>query len=464
MAQQNVPINAPLVLQGASQDDALQVQESGDAFPRVKITAAGKVLTGSGAAPPSTDITNGGFQNPMSTQGDLIQGGAIPAGTPTRLGIGSSTQLLGAGAIGPSLAWRNLNTQDIVNALGGLSPASYSKGTTGQSIPASADTAITYDTNVSNPLGAWSGTHTTRFTAPATGTYRILANTILNVTPARSLPTFVSVADSAGLATNSKSVSIPTGTQAGDVLVFFVQGNGSGAPTAPGGLTLQISNNGGSAASVWTYTYTCTGSDPGSFNFTFTTAVQSCLKCIAYRGVTAVDRVGSAIASAASIAPPSVTTLFPNELCVVGYAFNGGASTDTLPGGITRRGANNNSSNATQDGGDFTQTTAGATSSGLTATCSGATSAQAQVITLVGATSGSSSFTYLLEYRVNGTGAWTTIGQQVVASNVTSVQIDGEAAISLNSGDYIEYGINQNTGSASTLSTTLNQGSLWRLT
>lgn len=83
--------------------------------------ASGDVTTALGFTP---------FQNPMTANGDMIQGGAIPAGTPTRLTIGTPGQFLVVGGLGNFL-WHTLALSDITTALG-FTPANAALASTQQ--------------------------------------------------------------------------------------------------------------------------------------------------------------------------------------------------------------------------------------------------------------------------------------------------------------------------------------------
>lgn len=80
-------------------------------FQRVPIGANGQVLTTDGASV-SWQNASSGFANPMTSAGDLIEGGS--GGTPTRLALGASGQVLSV--VSGSIAWAN-NTSGFANPM-----------------------------------------------------------------------------------------------------------------------------------------------------------------------------------------------------------------------------------------------------------------------------------------------------------------------------------------------------------
>lgn len=96
----------------AGTTNIFQLNSNGSISVNGSVGTSGQVLTsgGSGASASWTTVSGSGMTNPMTTAGDIIYGGT--SGTPTRLGIGSASQVLTVIAGNPSWSY-------AVNAVSG---------------------------------------------------------------------------------------------------------------------------------------------------------------------------------------------------------------------------------------------------------------------------------------------------------------------------------------------------------
>lgn len=118
------------------------------------IDQAGKVWVCTGAGSPGTWAqSGGGMSNPMTSNQDVIVGGASPAGTPTRVGVGANGQVLTvtAGVVG----WANsasgfsnpmTSIGDVIKGSTAGSPARVPIGANGQIL-----TVVGGDVSWANP-------------------------------------------------------------------------------------------------------------------------------------------------------------------------------------------------------------------------------------------------------------------------------------------------------------------------
>lgn len=152
-------------------------------------------------------------------------------------------------------------------------------------------------------------------------------------------PTFIN----SSIATNSTgstlSISIPTNTQSGDLLITLgIQGNATGTWSALTGWTEQLDTSGRLISSrIWdgvssSYTYTASSSIAK-------TLVMLCFRNASF-GVTST--VSSAVTDPVA---PSITTTVNNSLIIASATLAASGNTYTVPSGFTsiRSSATNNS-------------------------------------------------------------------------------------------------------------------------
>jgi len=154
--------------------------------------------------------------------------------------------------------------------------------------------------------------------------------------------------------TTQLAVAVPSGAQAGDVLIAalgFGRSNATSQPalSAPPGWTLASRTNQGnlSALAVFSHVF---ASGETAYTWTTTVAVGGTVLVAAYAGVDATNPVDVSKGQAATkktsaVTAPSVTTTGPNDMLVaayVGYKGSGGATTWSPPTGMTEVGDVNN--------------------------------------------------------------------------------------------------------------------------
>lgn len=146
-----------------------------------------------------------------------------------------------------------------------------------------------------------------------------------------------------GTAATTYTMTMPTAS-AGDILIaiFSVRGGSNTTVTAPGGWTLiTVVHTGAGTAEISTYAYwhEHSGSEPASYDWTFSSAQRASGGITPYSGVnttTPVDVYGSQTnASSTSIVAPSVDATVTDGYLVVGAGTAVGTSTMNQPGGYT---------------------------------------------------------------------------------------------------------------------------------
>jgi PKD domain len=138
------------------------------------------------------------------------------------------------------------------------------------------------------------------------------------------------------------TVSTPTGTVAGDVLVSCLALNGGGVASAgaPAGWTLLAAATSQSNPKVYGYVKVATASEPASYGWKFSSSVVSSGGIARYSGSAGVDgaatKAGAASGTTATV--PGVTNTVASELVVGCMGVNSGGTSVTLspPAGLTR--------------------------------------------------------------------------------------------------------------------------------
>lgn len=152
-----------------------------------------------------------------------------------------------------------------------------------------------------------------------------------------SVPAFGSVATAtAGSNTTSLAVAQPAGTSAGDLLIFVLSKDGSGAINAPTGgtggwTTVNEGACAGSACRLGVFRRFAQAGDPASYTVTWTGSEEAVGAILRYTGVDATTPIGvsgAATGTSASPTAPSVTTTVANTRIVRIY----GADDDDLSG------------------------------------------------------------------------------------------------------------------------------------
>lgn len=184
----------------------------------------------------------------------------------------------------------------------------------------------------------------TSYLTPATG----LVATTLRASSSNSASTGTAV-----------SVSAPTGTIAGDVVVITLHGNGqttfvdnNGATpfTASSVSDYKPNTSGGHTVSI--YTRTIEAGDPSTYNFTMGTSGRWSIIADTYKSPNTTsffdvapntsNAANADNSDAATIDAPSITTLTANAIHVVhGYFDDGSAGNPSGPAGYTAAGADN---------------------------------------------------------------------------------------------------------------------------
>lgn len=126
------------------------------------------------------------------------------------------------------------------------------------------------------------------------------------------------------------TISKPSGTVSGDLIVIAGSNGNAGLWTAPSGFTLLTSSS--------TYGNMCYkfagGSEPSTYNFYSTGGgTLNGTVCLVFRGATTIDVVGSgAGATATTIAAPSVTTTVANTMLIAAFTGNAATTLGTASG------------------------------------------------------------------------------------------------------------------------------------
>ncbi|AOT02493.1 hypothetical protein ASPU41_03140 [Arthrobacter sp. U41] len=148
------------------------------------------------------------------------------------------------------------------------------------------------------------------------------------------------------LAATAVSLTKPSGTAAGDVLVAsFTADKNPTVSAVPAGWTAIVNNLSiSSGARVFAYYRVVGSADPGSYSWTLSTTAKWGGGVTAYRGVNNTTPLDSAVATAAntsytatSIAAPSITTASNNAMLIGGVGFDSSTPGAAAPSGWTER-------------------------------------------------------------------------------------------------------------------------------
>jgi hypothetical protein len=151
------------------------------------------------------------------------------------------------------------------------------------------------------------------------------------------------------------SVSAPTGTTAGDVVIISVHGNGQTTITDNNGgtpFTADISNykpNTTNGHTVSIFSRRIVGGDPSTYNFTLGATGRWSITAVTFQtpSTTAIYDVAPNTANAANrddstastLNAPTITTTTPNAIHIVcGYSDDGTGGAMTKPTGYTEQG------------------------------------------------------------------------------------------------------------------------------
>ena len=154
-----------------------------------------------------------------------------------------------------------------------------------------------------------------------------------------SPPAFRS-ASSAGASSGTLTINKPSGTQSGDVMVATVAVRPNTAAITASGWTLvrRLDNASGNANSLAVYYKVAGSSEPSSYSFSFSTSTGAAGGIASFINVDTTNPIdvdaGQNTASGLSLAAPSVTTRYTNDMIVTSHAFASSA-TFTAPSGMT---------------------------------------------------------------------------------------------------------------------------------
>jgi len=152
-----------------------------------------------------------------------------------------------------------------------------------------------------------------------------------------------------GTAVTTASLPVPAGTAAGDVLVASITTDLNPNLTAPAGWTTMvnaksINSTSTSGARAFAYYKVVGAGDPGTYNWTLSTAAKWGGGITAYRGVNNTTPLDSSVVTAAdtsysatSITVASITTATNGAMLIGGVACDCSAPVVTPPSGWTER-------------------------------------------------------------------------------------------------------------------------------
>ena len=168
----------------------------------------------------------------------------------------------------------------------------------------------------------------------------------------------------------SLTIPAPTGVQAGDVMVAGISVRGQPAITPPSGWALVRQDVNGTTQKQAVYYKVATGSEPGSYTWTFAASRAASGGILDYIGVNTsnpIDASGGQVNATASrsVTAPSITTSTPGDQ-LIGFFCMTGNNTFTPPTGQTERYdvvSNTVSPYIASEGADELQSAAGATGS-----------------------------------------------------------------------------------------------------
>lgn len=144
------------------------------------------------------------------------------------------------------------------------------------------------------------------------------------------------------------TLSVPSGTQADDVLIalLWARGDNSQTITPPAGWTavtalLRTGNNTATDANHQVFVRVAGGSEPGSYTWTLGSSMQWSGGMVAYRGVDTAAPIDNSstqiVATSATITAPSLTTLTNGAQLVYAIGVNSGSTSITAPSGYSER-------------------------------------------------------------------------------------------------------------------------------
>ena len=138
----------------------------------------------------------------------------------------------------------------------------------------------------------------------------------------------------------STAVPAPASIVAGNLLMAVMQVMyGTASAGASSGWTKQTELGAGTAAYIAVFTKTATGSEPGSYTFTWTGVSYGAVNILQYSGTTGLDGTSQLINSTTantSIAAPSITPSVTGDMWVAAAGQAAGAN-PSLPAGFTSR-------------------------------------------------------------------------------------------------------------------------------
>ena len=258
--------------------------------------------------------------------------------------------------------------------------------------------------------------------------------------------------------TQTFTVGVPAGAQAGDVLVASIGFGASGAKAqpnldAPNGWTLVTRTNQGSTDALAVYTHVLAAGEQ-SFTWTSGSTVGGVAFVTAYGGVDTADPIDASAGRTSpkgnNSASPSVTTSAANATLVAsyyGYRSDAKATTWTAPSGMTERAEATNGSNSRSGTVDTaTQSSAGSTGT-KTAKASGAQSYSIAVLT---ALRPSQAGTPTSPPADPSTGAAPTLGA-IAAGSVTTTGATITWTTDQAADSQVEYGRTSSYGSSTAL-------------
>ncbi|RAX45121.1 hypothetical protein DQ354_11940 [Arthrobacter sp. AQ5-06] len=205
-----------------------------------------------------------------------------------------------------------------------------------------------------NPPHTYSeaGTYTATLTATNSGGSTSATSTITvdPATPATGVTMVNSTTTYSGTASTAVSLTAPSGTQAGDVLIASITADlNPSMASVPAGWTpivnaLSINSSSTSGARAFAYYHVVGASDPSSYTWTLSTAVKWGGGLTAYRGVNNTTPLDSPVATAVdtsytatSITAPSITTASNGAMLIGGVGCDCASPVVSPPSGWTER-------------------------------------------------------------------------------------------------------------------------------
>jgi PKD repeat protein len=253
---------------------------------------------------------------------------------------------------------------------------SFTDTSTGTPTSWSWDFGDTGTSTAQNPTHTYTaaGTYTATLTATNSGGSTTATATItVNPTPPAAGITVVgSTTTFSGTALSTVSLTKPSGTAAGDVLIAsFTADLNPSAASVPAGWTaivngISIKSSSKSGARVFAYYHVVGSPDPASYSWTLSKAVTWGAGVTAYRGVNTATPLDTGVVTAVntsdtatSITAPSITTASNGAMLIGGVGFDSSTPAAAPPSGWTERWEAAGGQIAEQA--DRSQATAGAT-------------------------------------------------------------------------------------------------------